>query len=161
MRPDVCHENSLHRTTAELPWLEPPFRVPLDLVNVNSMDFGELPDRGGMAIVHSVIHGVEVPMPRASWRGFLRLSLVSCPIYLSPASTRTKSIRLNEVWQPRTTRLAAVEDDEEEEQLHRPDARSFSEDCRAMRLRNRSSLPVSPFIPTTRTPARRSSARRS
>jgi hypothetical protein len=26
-------------------------------------------------------------MPRASWRGFLRLSLVSCPIYLSPATT--------------------------------------------------------------------------
>jgi len=33
-------------------------------------------------------------MPRASWKGFLRLSLVSCPIYLSPATTRTKSIRL-------------------------------------------------------------------
>ena len=26
-------------------------------------------------------------MLRASWRGFLRLSLVSCPIYLSPATT--------------------------------------------------------------------------
>jgi DNA end-binding protein Ku len=39
-------------------------------------------------------------MPRASWRGFLRLSLVSCPIYLSPAATRTKPIRLHEVWQP-------------------------------------------------------------
>ena len=33
-------------------------------------------------------------MPRASWRGFLRLSLVSCPVYLSPATTRMKSIRL-------------------------------------------------------------------
>jgi len=31
--------------------------------------------------------------------GFLRLSLVSCPIYLSPATTRTKSIRLHQVWQ--------------------------------------------------------------
>ncbi len=41
-------------------------------------------------------------MPRASWRGFLRLSLVSCPIYLSPAATRTKSIRLHQVWQPRS-----------------------------------------------------------
>ena len=28
-------------------------------------------------------------MPRASWRGFLGLSLVSCPIYLSPATSRT------------------------------------------------------------------------
>src|SRR5690349_2355636 len=39
-------------------------------------------------------------MPRASWRGFLRLSLVSCPIYLSPATTRSKPIRLHQVWQP-------------------------------------------------------------
>jgi DNA end-binding protein Ku len=39
-------------------------------------------------------------MPRASWRGFLRLSLVSCPIYLSPATARTKPIRLHQVWQP-------------------------------------------------------------
>jgi DNA end-binding protein Ku len=39
-------------------------------------------------------------MPRASWSGFLRLSLVSCPIYLSPATTRAKSIRLHQVWQP-------------------------------------------------------------
>jgi hypothetical protein len=38
-------------------------------------------------------------MPRASWRGFLRLSLVSCPIYLSPAASRTKPIRLR-VWRP-------------------------------------------------------------
>jgi DNA end-binding protein Ku len=37
-------------------------------------------------------------MPRASWRGFLRLSLVSCPIYLSPAISRTKPIRLHQVW---------------------------------------------------------------
>jgi hypothetical protein len=39
-------------------------------------------------------------MPRASWRGFLRLSLVSCPIYLSPATTRAKPIRLHQVWRP-------------------------------------------------------------
>jgi DNA end-binding protein Ku len=39
-------------------------------------------------------------MPRASWSGFLRLSLVACPIYLSPATTPTKSIRLHQVWRP-------------------------------------------------------------
>jgi DNA end-binding protein Ku len=39
-------------------------------------------------------------MPRASWRGFLRLSLVACPISLSSATTRTKSIRLHQVWRP-------------------------------------------------------------
>src|SRR5436190_6929210 len=48
-------------------------------------------------------------MQRASWRGFLRLSLVSCPIYLSPATTRTKPIRLHQVWQPAP---AAVDDDD-------------------------------------------------
>jgi len=44
-------------------------------------------------------------MPRASWRGYLRLSLVSCPIYLSPATARTKPIRLHQVW-----RAAPAED---------------------------------------------------
>src|ERR1051326_630104 len=43
-------------------------------------------------------------MPRASWKGFLRLSLVSCPVYLSPATTRTKSIRLHQVWVPSAQR---------------------------------------------------------
>ena len=28
-------------------------------------------------------------MPRASWKGFLRLSLVSCPVYLLPATRHT------------------------------------------------------------------------
>ena len=33
-------------------------------------------------------------MPRASWNGFLRLSLVSCPVSLVPATTEAKRIRL-------------------------------------------------------------------
>ena len=36
-------------------------------------------------------------MPRASWNGFLRLSLVTCPVYLIPASTEAKRIRLNQL----------------------------------------------------------------
>src|ERR1700724_118869 len=47
-------------------------------------------------------------MTRASWRGFLRVSLVSCPIYLSPATSRTKPIRLHQVWRP-----ASVEEPED------------------------------------------------
>jgi hypothetical protein len=31
-------------------------------------------------------------MPRASWRGFLRLSLVSCPVYLSPATNTPNAL---------------------------------------------------------------------
>jgi DNA end-binding protein Ku len=69
-------------------------------------------------------------MPRASWKGFLRLSLVSCPIYLSPATTRTKSIRLHQVWQPKAQTRPAAIDEDEEEQPYRPVARSFSNDVR-------------------------------
>jgi DNA end-binding protein Ku len=69
-------------------------------------------------------------MPRASWRGFLRLSLVSCPIYLSPATTRTKSIRLHQVWQRKAGRQDSNQDDDEGEPAARPDARSFIEDSR-------------------------------
>jgi DNA end-binding protein Ku len=39
-------------------------------------------------------------MPRSSWSGFLRFSLVSCPIYLSPATTRARALPLHQVWQP-------------------------------------------------------------
>jgi DNA end-binding protein Ku len=69
-------------------------------------------------------------MPRASWKGFLRLSLVSCPIYLSPASTRTKSIRLHQVWQPKATRGVRPEDDEEEGQLEQDAGRIHNETMR-------------------------------
>ena len=56
-------------------------------------------------------------MPRASWKGFLRLSLVSCPVYLTPATTRTKSIRLNQVWMPRSgPRAQAIDEPEEDDQ---------------------------------------------
>jgi DNA end-binding protein Ku len=36
-------------------------------------------------------------MPRASWNGFLRLSLVTCPVYLTPATTDSKRIRFNQL----------------------------------------------------------------
>jgi DNA end-binding protein Ku len=55
-------------------------------------------------------------MPRASWRGFLRLSLVSCPIYLSPAMSRSKPIRLHQVWRPALME-DALPDSGPEEQL--------------------------------------------
>jgi len=36
-------------------------------------------------------------MPRASWNGFLRLSLVSCPVALVPATTEAKRVRFNQL----------------------------------------------------------------
>jgi DNA end-binding protein Ku len=53
-------------------------------------------------------------MPRASWSGFLRLSLVSCPIYLSPATTRTKSVRLHQVWRPAVAKEPDAEEPDRE-----------------------------------------------
>src|SRR5947207_3158764 len=54
-------------------------------------------------------------MPRPSWKGTLRLSLVSCPVYLLPATTRTKAIRLHQVWMPRSESAEQLEHDEEEQ----------------------------------------------
>ena len=61
-------------------------------------------------------------MPRATGKGFLRLSLVACPVYLQPATTRTKSIRLNQVWAPRpqsqTQAIGKAEEGDQEPQWH-------------------------------------------
>ena len=57
-------------------------------------------------------------MPRATWKGFLRLSLVSCPIYLIPAATKAKSIRLHHVQLPRGE--LGVEPEIEDEEQERP-----------------------------------------
>lgn len=55
-------------------------------------------------------------MPRASWKGFLRLSLVSCPVYLSPATTRAKRLGLHQVWVPAVeTREPPAEFDQSED----------------------------------------------
>src|SRR5204863_365158 len=66
--------------------------------------------------VQGLLHA-EMPMPRASWKGFLRLSLVSCPVYLSPATSRTKSIRLNQVWVPRARPAEPVDMEENQEDV--------------------------------------------
>jgi DNA end-binding protein Ku len=71
---------------------------------------------------------VEICMPRATWKGFLRLSLVSCPVYLTPATTRAKSIRLNQVWMPRPeARAHAIDEAEEDDQEPQWQVRRASE----------------------------------
>jgi DNA end-binding protein Ku len=69
-------------------------------------------------------------MPRASWRGYLRLSLVSCPIYLSPATARTKPIRLHQVWRASTSdALGNLSDqDDGRDVLDRPQSRLVPEE---------------------------------
>ena len=66
-------------------------------------------------------------MPRASWKGFLRLSLVSCPVYLAPATRRAKAVRLHQVWVPHAARHPApaeAEDEIEETAVAPPPTRS-------------------------------------
>ena len=45
-------------------------------------------------------------MPRASWNGFLRLSLVSCPVALVPATTEAKRVRFNQLNSETGNRIA-------------------------------------------------------
>lgn len=52
-------------------------------------------------------------MPRASWNGFLRLSLVSCPIYLSPAVSEAAHVRLHQLNPKTGNRLRQLLVDEE------------------------------------------------
>jgi DNA end-binding protein Ku len=35
--------------------------------------------------------------PRANWKGFLRLSLVTCPVALYPATSDTEKIHFNQI----------------------------------------------------------------
>jgi DNA end-binding protein Ku len=35
--------------------------------------------------------------PRANWKGFLRLSLVTCPVALYPATSDTEKISFNQI----------------------------------------------------------------
>jgi len=61
-------------------------------------------------------------MPRASWNGFLRLSLVSCPIYLSPAVSEAAHIRLHQLNPKTGNRLRQqLVDEETGEKVERSD----------------------------------------
>jgi len=58
-------------------------------------------------------------MPHAYWSGFLRLSLVSCPIYISPATSERERISLHQI-NPKTgnrIRLQPVDAETGEELL--------------------------------------------
>src|SRR6185312_4551112 len=40
----------------------------------------------------------SIPMaPRANWKGFLRLSLVTCPVALYPATSDTEKVSFNQI----------------------------------------------------------------
>jgi DNA end-binding protein Ku len=47
-----------------------------------------------------------VVAPRAYWKGHLKLSLVSCPVALFPASSERKKISFNQIGYGTETRFA-------------------------------------------------------
>ena len=54
---------------------------------------------GEVALLPSVPRpsGVCVMAARANWKGYLRLSLVSCPIALFPATSESEKVRFNQL----------------------------------------------------------------
>jgi len=92
-------------------------------------------------------------MPRASWRGHLRLSLVSCPIYLSPATARTKPIRLHQVWGGTTgDALDDLSDrNEERDTSNRPPSRLPREEVedQPVQVRPATRIALRPHDPST------------
>jgi DNA end-binding protein Ku len=92
-------------------------------------------------------------MPRASWRGYLRLSLVSWPIYLSPATARTKPIRLHQVWRATPGEDGSGLEDEVRGQdvSERPAPRLTSDDIeeQAERARLATRITLRPHDPNT------------
>jgi DNA end-binding protein Ku len=51
--------------------------------------------------------------PRANWKGYLRLSLVSCPIALYPATTEREKIRFHQINSDTSNRIKLVRVDSE------------------------------------------------
>jgi DNA end-binding protein Ku len=92
-------------------------------------------------------------MPRASWRGYLRLSLVSCPIYLSPATARTKPIRLHQVWRGALAEGGGDREDQVggQDVPERPASRLTPDDVedQAERLRPVTRISLRPHDPST------------
>src|SRR6516165_1246042 len=90
-------------------------------------------------------------MPRASWRGFLRLSLVSCPIYLSPTTSRTTPIRLPEVWRPASLEEPenGLSDQVQEKQLDERAAlrNGTAEELKALDVESSSIIDLEKFVP--------------
>jgi DNA end-binding protein Ku len=92
-------------------------------------------------------------MPRASWRGYLRLALVSCPIYLSPTTVRTKPIRLHQVWRATTGDTSGDLSDQEDarDTLDRPPSRLLPEEVedQPAPVRSATRITLRPHDPST------------
>ena len=59
-------------------------------------NLSELSSADGLNLYPSVA-GVAYMAPRANWKGFLRLSLVTCPVALYPATSDAEKISFNQI----------------------------------------------------------------
>ena len=50
--------------------------------------------------------------PRANWKGYLRLSLVSCPIALFPATSEREKVRFHQINKETGHRISLMRVDE-------------------------------------------------
>src|SRR5215510_3817601 len=77
----------------------------------------------------------EYPMaPRANWKGYLRLSLVSCPIALYPASSLSEKVSFNRINRKTGNRLKQQNvDSETGEVVSRDDTVRGSSICQILR----------------------------
>jgi hypothetical protein len=57
--------------------------------------------------------GVSVMAARANWKGYLRLSLVSCPVALFPATTESEKIRFHQLHKQTGNRIRYRKVDDE------------------------------------------------
>src|SRR4051812_28673099 len=84
-------------------------------VRANTPRTGTYRRRGALSRIRRRSHfrGPTSMAPRANWKGYLRLSLVSCPIALYPATTESEKIRFHQIHAKTGNRIRYKKVDEE------------------------------------------------
>src|SRR5215510_1838692 len=98
--------------------------------------------------------------PRAYWKGFLRLSLVSCPIQLFPATSEREKISFNQINKETGNRIRYRKVDEDTGEEVRPDeivkgyqvdkgryVEINDEEIRAIALESTKTIEIDEFVP--------------
>jgi len=100
--------------------------------------------------------------PRAYWRGFLRLSLVSCPIQLFPATSEREKISFNQINKETGNRIRYRKVDEDTGEEVRPDeivkgyqvdkgryVEISDEEVEAIAIESTRTIEIDEFVPRT------------
>jgi len=103
-----------------------------------------------------------LPTARANWKGFLRLSLVSCPVALYPATSDERKISLNRINKETGNRLRQQNIDEVTKEVITGDAvgKAYQvdketrvpiedEELEAIELESKRSIQITQFVPAS------------